>query len=104
FLEPRACRGFRDDRKDLDRRLRDVIEHPDLLDPQPILGPINTAQALDTTLADSPGLEPQMPLNPIAHRRANMCRKSLELLDRRRSQDNAETHSGQILARRPPRA
>src|SRR5229473_148074 len=50
-LEPGFGFGLADDRKDFNRRGRDVIEHPHLSDAEPILGPAQSPKALDPTLA-----------------------------------------------------
>ena len=54
--------GFllRDNGKDFDGLLGDVIEHPDFTYPEPIFGLIETSQALDPTLADLGRLVPQV--------------------------------------------
>jgi hypothetical protein len=45
--EPARGFGLRDDREDLDRFVRDVIEHPHSSDPQAILRLIQAPETLD---------------------------------------------------------
>src|SRR6187401_309364 len=52
FVEPRLGFGLRDDREDLDFRLCNVIEHPDVAHAQSVLRLAETAESLDPTLAD----------------------------------------------------
>ncbi len=44
---------LRDDREDFDGFMRDIIEHSDLPDPEPILRLAQAPQALDAALAHS---------------------------------------------------
>jgi hypothetical protein len=64
--------GLRDDGEDLDRTFGDVIEHPHLINPEAILGPIQPAKSLDTTLAQAPRLVPQVPFDGISHSGADI--------------------------------
>jgi hypothetical protein len=52
FVEPRLHFGLRDDREDLDLRLCNVIEHPDVANSQAILRLAQTPESLDPTPAD----------------------------------------------------
>ncbi|MGH9330056.1 MAG: hypothetical protein ACRD09_06410, partial [Vicinamibacterales bacterium] len=51
-IEPALRLGFRDDREDLDLRFCNVIEHPDVANPQAILRLAQTSESLDSALAD----------------------------------------------------
>jgi hypothetical protein len=60
-------RGFLlgDDGEDFDRLSRDVIEHPDFTDPEPVLGLIESTQALDATPAELCWLVPQVKFDRV---------------------------------------
>ena len=57
--------GFRDDREDLNRFTRDVIEHSHFPDPETILRLTRTPQALDPALAYPGPLVPQVPFQGV---------------------------------------
>jgi hypothetical protein len=65
--EPTRRLGFRDNRKDFDGFKRDVIEHSWLPNPEPVLRPAQTAQALDAALAHAGRLVSQVPFEGVSH-------------------------------------
>ena len=52
FPEPSLRLRLGDNGKDFDRRFCNVIEHPNVAHPQPVLGLTEAAQPFNTTLAD----------------------------------------------------
>jgi hypothetical protein len=60
FVEPRLRFGLRDNREDLDLRFSNVIEHPDVANPQTVLRLTQAPESLDPTLADLRRLVRQM--------------------------------------------
>jgi hypothetical protein len=83
-VEPRLRLGFGDDGKDLDRTRFNVIEHPRLFNPQPVVRPLQATQPLDTALAQLGRLMPQMTLDGIPHLGPHMRRQRAELSYRAR--------------------
>ena len=73
FCEPGCRFDFRDDGEDFDGLFGDVIEHPDLINPEAILRPIKPAESLDATLAQPPRLVPQVQLDGVPDPDANVC-------------------------------
>jgi hypothetical protein len=100
-VEPRLRLGFPDDGKDLDRFGFDVIEHPRIFNPKPVLRPLQATQPLDTASAQLGGLVPEMTLDSVPHLRTQMRRQATKLGYRARRQDDLVAHSGQILASSP---
>jgi hypothetical protein len=85
-----------DDGEDLDRRFRDVIEHPHLVNPEPVLGPIETAQALDPTPAQLGRLVAQVQLDGVPDRCSSIGPEGPQTLDGLRSQDDLEPHLARL--------
>jgi hypothetical protein len=71
LVEPGVRLLFRDDGKDLDFRFSNVIEHPDVANPETVLRLAHTAKSLNAALADLHRLVLQMPLNRILDASAN---------------------------------
>lgn len=97
--EPRLGLAFRDDGEDLDRFVRDVIEHPGFVNAQPELGPAQPPKALDAALADLGRFVAQVPLDAVPDLRAVMSREPIQLADGARCEDDLVAHSGQNIAR-----
>jgi hypothetical protein len=69
-LEPRVGLGFRDDRKDLDFFVGDVIEDANLFNAEAELWSSQPAQALDSTPGDPGRLVPEVCFESIPDRSA----------------------------------
>src|SRR3989304_5901888 len=65
LCKPRCRLILRDDSEDFDCLFRDVIEHPDLINPEAILRPIQAVEPLDATLADPFRLVPPVPFGGV---------------------------------------
>lgn len=98
-LEPGVGLRLRDDCENFDCCLCDVIEHPDFIEPEPILGTIEPAETFDATLADLLRLEAQVEFDTFPNRRAKMSAQCSKLLRGARREDDLEPHSGQSIAR-----
>src|SRR6266849_633292 len=97
-LEPCFRFGLADDRKDFNRRGRDVIEHPHLSDAEPILGPAQSPKALDPTLAHQGRLVSQVTLDRAPDLRTEVGWQGAELADRARREHDRIAHSGYNIA------
>ena len=96
FREPGLGLVLRDDGEDFDCRLRDVIEHPDLVNPEPVLWPIDTAQALDAGPAQLGRLVAQVQLDGVPDTRLEVGSNGSQALDRLRGQDDLERHLARL--------
>ena len=81
LLEPCVRFGFGDDREDLDLRFCNVIKHPDIADPEPVLRLGQAPKPLDATLADLRRLVREMELDRLGDPDPNWRSQPL---DRRR--------------------
>ena len=99
FVEPRLGFGLRDDREDLDFRLCNVIEHPDVANAQSVLRLAETAESLDPILADLCRVVRQMRLKRLRDARTNRHRQILERRRGCRRKNDLKCQSGHILAR-----
>ena len=72
--EPLRRFGFRDDRKDFDGFVRDVIEYSHLSHPKTILGLAQRSQTFDPTLAHPGRLVTQVPFESVPYFRAPIGR------------------------------
>lgn len=90
---------FRDDRKDFDACFRDVIEHPDLMNPEAILRPFDATEPLDAAAAHLRGLVTEVEFDRLTDPATDVRPEGLELPYRRGGEDDLEPHSGQIIAR-----
>ena len=99
LVEPRLGVRFRDDREDLDLRLCNVIEHPDVSDPQAILRLAHPPEPLDPTLADLCRLVRQVHVERLYDARPKRHRQILERPCSSRRKNDLKCHCGQILAR-----
>src|SRR5713101_6210140 len=97
-LEPGFGFGLADDRKDFNRRGRDVIEHPHLSDAEPILGPAQSPKALDPTLAHQGRLVSQVTLDRVPDLRTEVGWQGAQLADRARREHDRIAHSGYNIA------
>ena len=88
--------GFRDDRKDLDFFIGDVIEDANLLNAETELGSSQPAKALDSTFGDLGWLVPEMGLERILDRRALVRRKGTKAHGGAWGKDDLETHLATI--------
>ena len=75
-FEPGLRLGLGDDGEDFDRCFRNVIEHPDVVDPQAVLRTTQTPQPFDSTLAEFGRLEPEMALDRITNPGPDMRRET----------------------------
>jgi hypothetical protein len=101
-VEPRLGLRLADDGEDFDGRFRDVIEHPNVVDTQAVLGSTGAAEPLDATPADLLGFEAEVALQRVPDPAARVRRQRPQLLHGQRSQDDPIPHSGQIVARNLP--
>jgi hypothetical protein len=88
--------GLRDDREDLNGSFGDVIEHPYLINPEAILGPVQPTKSLDTTLADALRLVPQVAFDGISHPGANIGAQASQGPDGPRGENDLETHLARL--------
>ena len=96
FREPGLGLLLRDDGKDFDCRLRDVIENPDLVNPEPILRPIKASQALDPAPAQLGRLVAQVQLDGVPDPRLRVSSKGPQAVDGLRGQDDLERHLARL--------
>ena len=80
LVEPGLGFLFFDDREDFDCSLGNVIEHPDVVDPEAILRLPQPPEPLDATLAGFGRLESKMALKRIPDLTADMGGESLQRL------------------------
>jgi len=99
FVEPGLRFGLRDNCEDLDLRLCNVIEHPDVANAQAILRLAQAPEALDPTLADLRRLVRHVYDERLRDARPNRHREILEGRRGCRRKDDLECHSSYILAR-----
>src|SRR4051812_12021010 len=99
LVESRLGVRLRDDRENLDLGLCNVIEHPDVSDPQAILRLAHPAEPLDPTLADFCRLVRQMYIERSYDARPKRHRQILERPCSSRRNNDRKCHSGQIPAR-----
>lgn len=99
LIEPGLRLRFADDGENFDRRLRNVIEHQDVVDSEAVLRATHAPQPLDAALADLRRSEPQVALERVSDPAADVRRERPEGPTGARGQDDLETHSGQIIAR-----
>ena len=92
FREPGLGLLLRDDGEDFNRRFGDVIEHPDLIHPKPILRPIQATQAPDAALAQLGRLVAQVQLDGVPDTLLEVGPQSSQALNRLRGQDYLERH------------
>jgi hypothetical protein len=83
----------------LDRARFDVIEHPRVFYSKTVLGPVKTAQPLDTALAEFCRLVSEVEFDRISNGSTEMGGQPTKLLNRAWCEENLEPHSGQSLAR-----
>jgi hypothetical protein len=98
FREPGFGLLLRDDGEDLDDFGDDVIERRNFTNSKSILRLIETAQALDSTLADLAWLVPQVELDGISDSRSEIGPESSQAL-RRPGERTIANRFGQIIAR-----
>ena len=101
FVEPTLRLGFLDDREDLDRCFRNVIEHPDVADSQSELGQAQPPQPFDAALADLRRLVSQVPLDGVLDLGPKVRGQAPQRPHGRGRKDDLERHSGQIIAGTP---
>ena len=85
---------LRDDRKDVDRSLFDVIENPLFVYSQTVFGALQTPKALDTALADLRGFVSEMSLDGIPNPGPHVGAKPLDLLEGCWRHDDLKGHAG----------
>ena len=90
--------GFREDGEDFDTVFYNVIEHPHVIYPQSVLGPVQSAEALDPALAQLRRLVLELLRHGGLDSRPVPCRQLHELLVGRRGKKHPVPHSGQSLA------
>jgi hypothetical protein len=78
---------------------RNIIEHPDVADPQPVLRPAQSSQSLDSATARFLGLVPEIRFERSSYSRPNVRFQALKIVDSFWGEDDVERHSGQIIAR-----
>lgn len=96
FRKPGFRLLLRDDGKDFNDTLRDVIKHPDFSDSEPVLRTIQATQALDAALADLPGLVPQVELQGLSNTGSDVGAQGAKILDRLRGKDDLESHLARL--------
>jgi hypothetical protein len=94
--EPTLGFALRDDREDFDGCLSNVIEHPSLVNPEPVLRPLQAAQPFDPAATELGGLMAQVLLDGRPDSRAEPGRKCSEFRDRARGQDYLEPHLARL--------
>lgn len=99
LVEPCLSVGFRDDGEDLDLRFCNVIKHPDVAHSEPVLGLAQTPESLESALADFGRFVREMQFEGRPDAGANRHREVLQRGRCLRSQNDLESHSGQIIAR-----
>jgi hypothetical protein len=93
-----ARKRLQEDRENVNFTSHDIIEHPDLSNPQPVLGLGQSAEPLDPTLAHLGRLVPQMNFQGIPHLGSYVSVKMPEIVLRLRGQDDFVAHSDDTLA------
>src|SRR6185437_4495721 len=93
---------FGDDCEDFHGATRDVIEHTNLIDPEPVFRSAYSLQALDAALAHLRRLMPQVRLQCCTNRAPEICLQRLKVLNRLRRKNDLISHSGQTVARLRP--
>jgi hypothetical protein len=96
FREPGFGLFLRDDGKDFDRRFRDVIENPHILDPEPILRPIKSSQVFDPAPAQLGRLMAQVQLDGVPDIRPKVGAEGPQALDGLGGQDDLERHLARL--------
>jgi hypothetical protein len=81
-----------DDGKDFDRRFSNVIEHPDVANPQSVLWLAEAAQPLNATLADLGRFVFEVTVDRILDQRSVVARQPPKHLRGLWSQDDVERH------------
>jgi len=98
-FQPGSRLGFRNDRQHLYRVFRDVIEHPDFSNTQPILGMVDPPKPLNSTLAHSPWLMSKVSLQCILHLRPRVGLEAFQILRGFGGKNYIVFHSGHNIAR-----
>jgi hypothetical protein len=81
LCEPYVGLRFGHDRQNFDGRTRNIIEHPDIVNAQPILRPTQSSQPFDATATRFLRLVPQMRFERTSHRHPNVRRQPPEVFD-----------------------
>jgi len=87
---------LRDDREDFDPCFCNVIEHPDLINPESVLWLLQAAQPLDAATTQLGRLVTQMSLDGASHPGSNVSAERSKLRDRCGSEDNLEPHLARL--------
>jgi len=93
-LEPLNRFGFRNNRKNLNGLLVHIVKDPNIVNPQPVLGLIESPETLDTTLTRLGRIMPQMSLDLVSHRRSFVGTQSFFILRSLGSEHDLAAHSG----------
>jgi hypothetical protein len=91
--EPTLGLALRDDREDFDVCLCNVIEHPDLVCPEPVLRPPQATQPLDAATTELGGLMAQVLLDGAPHTRSDVSAKFPKPCDRIWGEDDLKSNS-----------
>lgn len=79
--KPRVGLCLRDDGEDLDRAVRDVIEHPNVIDAEPVLRAAHPPESLHAALTGPCRLVPEKSVKRVADRGAAVGREGPKLAD-----------------------
>ena len=87
------------DREDFDRRIRYIVENPDIADAKTILRACKAAKAFDPASTRFSRLVSQMRFERRPHKRPKVGLEFPKVFNGLRRKDDGKRHSGQIIAR-----
>jgi hypothetical protein len=90
---------FGHDGQNFDGRAGNIIEHPDIVDPQLVLRAVQSPQSLDPATTGFLGPVLEMGFERGSHGGPNVRLQALKIVDSFWGEDDVERHSGQIVAR-----